>query len=83
VVPRGVQVKKLTAVVLLLFVGAMLSTCVFARPQTPAQTRAYKKAARKAQKDMMDYSKQQQKAMRKSAKAQRKALKQAQRRNHL
>lgn len=42
------------------------------------QTRAYRKAARKAQKDMQKYSRQQQKAMKKSAKAQRKALKKAQ-----
>jgi hypothetical protein len=46
------------------------------------QSRAYRKAARKAQKDMVKYNKQQQKAMRKSAKAQRKALKRAQRQNH-
>jgi len=42
------------------------------------QTRAYRKAARKAQKDMQKYTRQQQKAMKKSAKAQRKALKRSQ-----
>ena len=44
------------------------------------QTRAYRKAARKAQKDMQKYTRQQQKAMKKSAKAQRKALKRSQQR---
>jgi hypothetical protein len=48
------------------------------RDTSNQQTRAYRKAARKAQKDMQKYSKQQRKAMRKSAKAQRKALKRAQ-----
>ena len=42
------------------------------------QTPAYRKAARKAQKDMQKYTRQQQKAMKKSAKAQRKALKRSQ-----
>ena len=70
-----------------------LLTCVvlfvlILQPVTPAsaqiqgansqQTRAYRKAARKATKDMVKYSKQQQKAMKKAAKAQRKALKRAQ-----
>jgi hypothetical protein len=75
-------VKKLIAVTLILFAGALVCTDAFALPQTKAQSRAYRKAARKAQKDMVRYSKQQQKAMRRSAKAQRKALKQAQRRDH-
>lgn len=46
------------------------------------QSRAYRKAAHKAQKDMIKYNKHQQKAMRKSAKAQKKALKHAQRGYH-
>ena len=41
------------------------------------QTRAYRKAARKAQKAMQKSAKQQQKAMRKTDKAQKKALKRA------
>lgn len=41
------------------------------------QTRAYRKAARRAQKAMQKNVKQQQKAMRKSDKAQKKALKRA------
>jgi len=75
-------VKKLFAVMLLLFAGALVCSDAFALPQTKAQSRAYRKAARKAQKDMVRYSKQQQKAMRKSAKSQRKALKQAQHHDH-
>jgi len=45
--------------------------------QASQQTRAYQKAARKAQKAMQKNAKQQQKAMRKSDKAQKKALKRA------
>jgi hypothetical protein len=41
------------------------------------QTRAYRKAGRKAQKAMQKNARQQQKAMRKSDKAQKKALKRA------
>ena len=44
------------------------------------QTKAYRKAARKAQKDMQKYARQQQKAMKKSAKAQQKTLKKMQQR---
>jgi hypothetical protein len=48
------------------------------RDTSSQQTRAYRKAAKKAQKDMQRYSNQQRKAMKRSAKAQRKALKRAQ-----
>ena len=75
--------KKWIAVLLMTFVGITLRSQAFAHEQTKAQSRAYKKSARKAQKEMARYSKQQEKAMRKSAKAQRKALKRAQHRNHL
>ena len=67
----------------LIFAGITLGSQAFAHDQINPQSRAYKKSARKAQKEMARYSKQQQKAMRKSAKAQRKALKRAQHRNHL
>jgi len=80
---RGVQVKKLVAAVLMLFAGMSVCSQGFARDQTNAQNRAYRKAAHKAQKDMVRYNKQQQKAMRKSAKAQSKALKRAHHRNGL
>jgi hypothetical protein len=74
-------VKKLT--LLLALVAAVgLHSRAFAYQLGNPQSRAYKKAARKAQKDMVKYNKQQQKAMRKSAKAQQKALKRAQRQNH-
>jgi hypothetical protein len=43
--------------------------------------RAYRKAAKKAQKDMRKYAKQQRKATKKAAKAQKKAFKRAQRNN--
>jgi hypothetical protein len=69
-------------VLLLLLAAITVCSEAFAHDQTKAQTRDYHKAAHKAQKDMVRYSKQQQKAMKKSAKAQRKALKQAQRQNH-
>ncbi|HST10895.1 MAG TPA: hypothetical protein VLL05_11000 [Terriglobales bacterium] len=69
--------KRPIAVLLLLLITATLCSETFARDQTNTQTRAYRKSARKAQKDMVRYSKQQQKAMKKSAKAQRKALKRA------
>jgi len=74
-------VKKWMAVLIL--AGITLGSQAFAHAQINPQSRAYKKSARKAQKDMARYNKQQQKAMRKSAKAQRKALKRAQHRNHL
>ena len=77
----GVQVRKWMAA--LIFAGITLSSPAFAHDQINPQSRAYKKSARKAQKDMARYNKQQQKAMRKSAKAQRKALKRAQNGNHL
>ncbi len=73
--------KKLTLVVVLFAavgLNSQASAYQFGNPQSPS----YKKAARKAQKDMVKYSKQQQKAMRKSAKAQKKALKRAQQQNH-
>ena len=73
--------KKLT-LVLALVVSVGLHSQVFAYQLGNPQSRTYKKAARRAQKDMVKYGKQQQKAMRKSAKAQRKALKRAQRQNH-
>jgi len=65
------------------FLAHLLLVCVAPAPAqiqgaTSQQTRAYRKAARKAQKDMQKYTKQQQKAMKKSAKAQRKAIKRAQ-----
>ena len=71
--------KKLI-VVLLLMTAVALGSHAYA--QGNPRSRAYRKAAHKAQKDMVKYSKQQQKAMRKSSKAQRKALKRAQGRNH-
>ena len=75
--------KKWIAAVLMLLAGISLCSKGFARDQSNAQIRAYRKAAHKAQKDMVRYNKQQQKAMRKSAKAQRKALKRAHHRNAL
>ena len=75
--------KRLIAVLGLLLIATTVCSEAFARDQANAQTRAYRKSARKAQKDMVRYSKQQQKAIKKSAKAQRKALKRAQRQNHL
>ena len=63
----GVQVKKWMAVLIL--AGITLGSQAFAHAQINPQSRAYKKSARKAQKDMARYNKQQQKAMRKSAKA--------------
>ena len=74
----GVPVRKFFVLSLLALIVAGVPV-LQAHAQTPAQSRAYKKAARKAQKDMVKYSKQQQKAMKKSAKAQRKELKRAQR----
>jgi uncharacterized protein HemX len=44
-----------------------------------ASNRAYRKQAKRAQKDMRRYAKQQRKAMKQSAKAQKKALKRARR----
>ena len=73
--------KRLT-IVLVLLAAVGLHTRAFAYQLGNPQSRAYKKAAHKAQKDMVKYSKQQQKAMHKSAKAQRKALKRAQSQNH-
>ena len=70
--------KKSFLILSLLFVAATSASQSFPPYETKAQSRAYKKAARKAQKDMIRYSKQQQKAMKKSAKAQRKALQKAQ-----
>ncbi len=74
--------RRLAACVSVAFLSL---SCIVPADATPPdtstqQTRAYRKAARKAQKDMQKYSKQQRKAMNKSAKAQRKALKKAQRR---
>jgi hypothetical protein len=76
-------VKKWIAVLLMTLGGITLGSQAFAQDQINPQSRAYKKSARKAQKEMARYSKQQEKAMRKSAKAQRKAVKRAQHRNHL
>ena len=73
--------KKLT-LILALVAAVLLHSQAFAHQMANPQSRAYKKAARKAQKDRVKYSRQQQKAMRKSAKAQRKALKRAQSQNH-
>ena len=73
--------KKLTLVPAL-FAAFGLNSQAFAYQLGSPQSPSYKKAARKAQKDMVKYNKQQQKAMRKSAKAQQKALKRAQRQNH-
>lgn len=70
--------KKLIVVLVLMTAVAMSS---HAQAQGDPQSRAYRRAARKAQKDMVKYNKHQQKAMRKSAKAQQKALKRAQHRN--
>jgi hypothetical protein len=65
---------------LLLALSVVFVCPAYARPRDSAnqQTRAYRKAAKKAQKDMRKYQKQQQRAMKKSAKAQRKALRKAQ-----
>jgi len=76
-------VKKWIATLLMTFAGLTLGSQAFAHDQINTQSRAYKKSARKAQKEMARYNKQQENAMRKSAKAQRKALKRAQHRNHL
>lgn len=71
--------KKLIVVLVLMTAVALASpACAQGNPQS----RTYRKAAHKAQKDMVKYNKQQQKAMRKSAKAQRKTLKRAQSHNH-
>lgn len=72
--------KQLSAFLLLALFAAALAVPAHAQqPETASQqTRAYRKAAKKAQKDTQRYSKQQRKAMKKSAKAQRKALKKAQ-----
>ena len=72
--------KKLT-LVLAMVVSLGMHSQGFAYQMGNPQSRAYKKAARRAQKDMVKYGRQQQKTMRKSAKAQRKALKRAQRQN--
>jgi hypothetical protein len=74
-------VKKLTLVLALVAAVGSRSQA-FAHQMGNPQSHAYKKAAHKAQKDMVKYSKQQQKAMRKSAKAQQKALKRAQHQSH-
>jgi len=74
-------VNKLT-LVLVLVAAVGVHSQAFAYQLGNPQSRDYKKAAHKAQKDMVKYSKQQQKAMRKSDKAQRKALKRAQHQNH-
>ena len=68
---------------LLLFFTVLVAPSAFSRqPQVNGNSnRAYRKAARKAQKQMRKYAKQQRKAMKKSAKAQRKAMKRAQRNN--
>jgi hypothetical protein len=79
----GDHVKKWIAVLLMAFAGITLGSQARARDQINSQSRAYKKSACKAQKEMARYNKQQEKAMRKSAKAQRKALKRTQHRNHL
>ena len=71
---------QLAACIFLVFLSLVCVAPALAQIQgaNSQQTRAYRKAARKAQKDMQKYTKQQQKAMKKSAKAQRKALKRAQ-----
>ncbi|HMK23581.1 MAG TPA: hypothetical protein VK466_14695 [Terriglobales bacterium] len=68
---------------LVLFLGLLLAV-VFPVPAhsrdrnaNNASNRAYRKQAKKAQKDMRRYAKQQQKATKKSVKAQKKALKRA------
>jgi hypothetical protein len=74
--------KRFTACLLLAL--SVIPVCTaYAGPGDSAnqQTRAYRKAAKRAQKDMRKYQKQQQKAMKKSAKSQRKALGKAQRRS--
>jgi DNA-directed RNA polymerase len=68
---------------LLLFFTAFSVSAAFSR-QLQANgnsNRAYRKASKKAQKQMRNYAKQQRKAMKKSSKAQRKAMKRAQRNN--
>jgi hypothetical protein len=75
--------NAVTVVLLMALAGITLGSQAFAHNQINPQSRAYKKSARKAQKDMERYNKQQHKAMQKSAKAQRKALKRAQHQNHL
>jgi ribosomal protein S5 len=66
----------------IVFVLVTAGTGSHAYAQGNPQSRAYRKAARKAQKNMIKYNKHQQKAMQKSAKAQQKALKRAQRGSH-
>jgi hypothetical protein len=75
--------QRLIACWLLALLSVIFACPAFARQRDNAnqQTHAYRKAAKKAQKDMRKYQKQQQKAMKKSAKAQRKSIKKAQRRS--
>jgi hypothetical protein len=74
--------KRCTAFLLMALLSVTLAPPTYAGRQgrTGQQSRSYRKAAKKGQKDTQRYSRQQQKAMKKSAKAQRKALKKAQRR---
>ena len=74
--------RSLTVVALLL--GACLALPAYARQYNSGASgnRAYRKAAKKARKDMLKYQKQQLKAARQSAKAQRKALKRARNQAH-
>ena len=65
--------------VVAMVLSALLVSPAYARQYNSgaAGNRTYRKAAKKAQKDMLKYQKQQQKAAKRSAKAQRKALKRA------
>ncbi len=73
--------RRLAAGLSVAFLGLLLIVPARATAfdRSSQQTRAYRKAAKKAQKDMQRYSRQQRKAIKKSAKAQNKALKHAHR----
>jgi uncharacterized membrane protein len=73
--------KRLSACLLLVLLSLAFTVPAHAQGQTHYDPNkpAYRKAAKKAQKDMAKYTKQQQKARKKAAKAQRKALERAQR----
>jgi uncharacterized protein HemX len=77
----GESMKRLSACLLLVLLSLAFTVPSHAQGQThyDPNKRAYRKAAKKVQKDMARYNKQQQKARKKAAKAQRKALERAQR----
>jgi hypothetical protein len=70
-----------SSIVLALCLGFFLASPAYGRQDSSsaAGNRTYRKAAKKAHKDMQKYNKRQLKAMKRSAKAQKKALKRARR----